>query len=257
VRNATALALWTAWAVWGQTANPVGGDPAAVEVGRGIFRIYCSPCHGIQGEGGKGPSLLQGTLHSGGSDAELYQAIAAGIPGTEMPGFGGALTADGVWRVVAFLRSVNQPGTPFVPGDRAAGERLFWNKGGCGRCHRVGARGGRFGPELSRIGRARTLQHLRESLEDPGRDIASGYATVSVVTRDGRRIVGVERGRDNFSVRLLDAREQYHSFLKEDVQSIQPESRSLMPSYRGVLTSGELDDLLAYLASLTAAGAAR
>jgi putative heme-binding domain-containing protein len=257
VRNATALALWTAWAAWGQAANPVAGDPASAQVGRGIFRIYCSPCHGIRGEGGKGPSLLQGTLHSGGSDAELYQAIAAGIPGTEMPGFGGALTADGVWRVVAFLRSVNQPGTPFIPGDRAEGERLFWTKGGCGQCHRVGTRGGRFGPELSRIGRARTLAHLRESIEDPGRDIAAGYATVSVVTRDGRRIVGIERGRDHFSVRLLDAQEHYYSFLKEDVESIQPETRSLMPSYRKVFTAKELDDLLAYLASLTKAAPGR
>ena len=40
-----------------QAANPLASDPKAAEIGRGMFRIYCAPCHGIRAQGGRGPDL--------------------------------------------------------------------------------------------------------------------------------------------------------------------------------------------------------
>ena len=85
----------------------------------------------------------------------------------------------------------------------------------------------------------------------PNADLTSGYNTITVVTRDGKKIVGVQRGFDNFSAQLMDARENYYSFLKSDVTSVKREFRSLMPEgYSKVFTEPELNDLVAYMAGL-------
>jgi len=108
-----------------------------------------------------------------------------------------------------------------------------------------------MGPDLSLAGRSRSLNYLRESVVAPGADVTPGYATITVVTRDGRTISGVERGLDNFSAMLMDAQENLHSFFKDDVRSVKREPRSLMPdAYGKLFTPAELDDLVAYLHSL-------
>jgi cytochrome c oxidase cbb3-type subunit 3 len=233
--------------------NPFKNDSQAVEAGRGIFRIYCSPCHGIRAEGGRGPDLTRGVYSAGERDADLLAVISNGVPGTEMPSFSLGLGDENIWRVVSYLRSATRRDAEKVTGDAAAGERLFWGKGACGQCHRVGARGGRMGPDLTRVGRSRSLQYLRESVISPNADLTPGYNTITVVMRDGKKVVGVQRGFDNFSTQLMDARENYYSFLKSDVTSVTREFRSLMPEgYGKVFSSAELNDVVAYLAGLGA-----
>ena len=232
--------------------NPFAGDAPAIELGRVQFRVSCAGCHGLRATGGRsGPDLTRGTFATGGADAELYRVISDGIPGTEMPAFGGSLQDDERWRLVSYVRSLSSQDTAPIPGDPAAGEKLFWEKGGCGQCHRAGTRGNALGPNLSRAGRQRSLAYLRESVASPDADVTPGYATITVVTRDGKKIIGVERGFDNFSAQLMDVSGRYYSFQKDNVMSIQREYRSLMPSnYSQLFSTHELDDLVAFLASL-------
>ena len=233
--------------------NPFKNDPQAVEAGRGAFRIYCSPCHGIKAAGGRGPDLTRGVYSAGERDADLFGVISNGVPGTEMPSFSLGLGDENIWRVVSYLRSVTRRDVAKATGDPASGEKLFWGKGACGACHRVGVRGGRMGPDLTRVGRSRSLEYLRESVVTPNADLTPGYNTVTVVTRDGKSIVGVQRGFDNFSAQLMDAQENYYSFLKSDVTSVKREFRSLMPAgYGKTFSAAELDDVVAYLAKLGA-----
>ncbi|PYV19535.1 MAG: hypothetical protein DMG07_01690 [Acidobacteria bacterium] len=234
--------------------NPYGSDPQAREAGRGVFRIYCAPCHGIRAQGGRAPDLTLGRYASGAGDADLFRVISGGVPGTEMQGYDANLSSDNIWRLVSYLRSVTAPPNAAPAGDAAAGEKLFWGKGRCGQCHRVGERGSRVGPNLTGVGRARSLAHLRESVVAPNADLTPGFATITVVTRDGKKIVGVARAIDNFSAQLIDLAENFHSFLRSEA-TIQRESRSLMPDdYAKVFTAAELDDLVAYLSSLRATG---
>src|SRR5713226_6004633 len=233
--------------------NPFKNDSQAVEAGRGAFRIYCSPCHGIRAEGGRGPDLTRGVYSAGETDAALFNVISNGVPGTEMPSFSLGLGDENTWRVVSYLRSVTRRAGEKVTGDPVSGEKLFWGKGGCGGCHRVGTRGGRMGPDLTRIGRTRSLKYLRDSVISPDADLTPGYNTITVVTRAGKTIVGVQRGFDNFSAQLMDAQENYYSFLKSEVSSVKREFRSLMPDgYGNLFAKAELDDLVAYLAGLSA-----
>src|SRR5690242_250396 len=231
--------------------NPFKNDPQAVEAGRGAFRIYCSPCHGIRAEGGRGPDLTRGVYSAGERDADLFNAISNGVPGTEMPSFSLGLGDENTWRVVSYIRSVTRRDNEKAAGNPDSGEKLFWGKGGCGGCHRVGSRGGRMGPDLTRVGRTRSLKYLRESVVSPNADLTPGYNTITVVTRDGKKIVGVQRGFDNFSAQLMDARENYYSYMKSDVTSISREFRSLMPDgYGKMFTKAELEDMVAYLSRL-------
>jgi putative heme-binding domain-containing protein len=115
----------------------------------------------------------------------------------------------------------------------------------------VGTKGGRSGPNLSRVGRQRSYAFLRESVVNPSAEITPGYRTVSVVLGDGKKIVGLERGLDNFTVQLVDLSGHFYSLDKSGLKSVTQEKRSLMPdNYGKTLTGPELDDLIAYLATL-------
>jgi len=232
--------------------NPFTGDAAAVELGRLQFRMACAGCHGLRATGGRsGPDLTRGTFAGGNTESDLYRVVSDGVAGTEMPPFNGRLEDDERWRLVSYIRSLSPHDTASIPGDPAAGEKLFWEKGDCGQCHRVGTRGGSLGPNLSRAGRQRSVAYLRESVISPDADVTAGYATITVITRDGKKITGVERGFDNFSAQLMDISGRYYSFQKENVTSVKREYRSLMPSnYSRLFNARELDDLVAFLAAL-------
>ncbi|MBL8293455.1 MAG: c-type cytochrome, partial [Bryobacterales bacterium] len=167
MRHAISGLLLGALVVVAQDKNPLHGKKDAIEAGQGQFRIYCGPCHGIKAEGGRGPDLTLGTYSAGNSDDDLFRVISDGVTGTEMPGYSATFDTEGVWRLVAYIRSVAGKPAPALNGNRANGEKLFWGKGGCGGCHRVGARGGRMGPELSLVGRQRSVAYLRESVVAP------------------------------------------------------------------------------------------
>jgi mono/diheme cytochrome c family protein len=71
-------------AVEGQQ-NPVGGNPAAIQEGASLFRANCSPCHGLNAQGGgRGPDLTAGRWVHGSTDADIFRTITRGVPGTEM-----------------------------------------------------------------------------------------------------------------------------------------------------------------------------
>jgi putative heme-binding domain-containing protein len=236
-----------------QAQNPLAGDPKAGADGGAVFRPYCTPCHGVHGEGGRGPDLTRGVYSAGDKDSDLFRVIANGVAGTDMVGFAGDINDEDVWRIVAFLRSIARHDVAGIPGDRAAGEKLFWGKGGCGACHMVNSKGRSLGPALSRVGRERSLAYLRESVLTPNSDVSPQYATISAVKRDGTKITGVG-DLDNFSVQITDAAGNYYSFVRSDLSSVTRELRSLMPdNYGRLFTSGEMDDLLAYLVSLRGA----
>jgi putative heme-binding domain-containing protein len=232
--------------------NPVAGDARAIELGRVMFRMSCAGCHGLRATGGRsGPDLTRGTFAAGNTDADLYRVITDGVPGTEMPAFASWVEPDERWRLISYVRSLAPHETVAIPGDAAAGEQLFWGKGGCGRCHRAGARGTSIGPNLTRAGRQRSLAYLRESVVSPDADVSPGYATITVVTRDGKTITGVEKGFDNFSTQLMDLSGRFYSFQKDEVTSVERQYRSLMPpNYGRLFSDHELQDLLAFLAGL-------
>jgi cytochrome c oxidase cbb3-type subunit 3 len=243
------LVLGLAGALWGQT-NPLAGNAAAIDVGKGNFRLYCSPCHGIHAQGGRGPDLTRGIYAAGETDADLFRVISNGVEGTEMTAYGAEFNSEMTWRLIAYIRSVARVARTQVPGNLAHGREIFQGKGGCAVCHAINGNGGDIGPSLTRIGRERSLEFLRDKLLTPGKSITPGYSTVVVVLSDGRTIRGINKGFDDFSAQLLDVDKHFYSFRKEEVAEMSREEQSLMPSYSHKLSAEEQTDLVAYLASL-------
>jgi len=234
----------------------------AAGIGETLFRMHCAPCHGADGSGGRGPNLAVLRLSHAPDDAALSAVIVLGIPGTQMPGT--RMTADENRQLVAFVRSLYRPQAAQVAGDRANGERLFWSKGNCGRCHTVGARGGRLGPDLTEAGARRGPDYLRTSLLEPEAEVPDTFASyrraiympdnflqVRVVTPDGTKITGVRVNEDAFTIQLRDASDRLYSFRKEELRELHKDwGKSPMPSYRALLSEFEIRDLVAYLVSL-------
>lgn len=243
-----ALSATALWAQQGPLANPHTSAEDVAAGGR-IFRAHCAVCHGPEGAGGRGAKLTRGEFRHATSDEGLYKIIADGITGTEMPStfFNGTQ----LWQVVAYVRSLGQrpPEAP-LKGSVTAGRQVFSGKGGCTMCHMVDGEGGRLGPDLSLIGETRSAQHLRTSLLKPNAQVFTYDRSIRAVTRDGKIITGRRLNEDTYSVQLLDSQERMVSLLKEEIASYEIASESSMPSYEGKLTEKELDDLVAYLASL-------
>jgi putative heme-binding domain-containing protein len=215
------------------------------EKGRAIYRSNCAFCHGLTGLGGRGPELVTHRK----PDPEIKQVIREGVPGSTMPSFGGFEEQE-LNDLVAFIRLLAGSGSApeTVKGDPGRGRTLY-AKLACASCHQVGIEGSTYGPDLTRIGNARPVHYLRESLTEPSADVPPQYEGVTVVTRQGTRVQGVRVNEDTFSVQLRDASQKFRSFRKEDVREVSPVKQSLMPAYKQ-LPAKDLDDLVAYLASL-------
>lgn len=224
-------------------------SPADSNPGERLYLTQCAMCHGPKGEGGRGPSLAKPKLLHAPDDDALRNVIRFGIPGTGMPG---TRLIDAENReLAAHVRTLGRVEPAVLAGDAKRGEALYRTKGACAECHMLSGIGGAFGPDLSGIGASRSPQHLRESLLDPAADFPRGFAHVQAVTREGKTVSGVRVNEDTFSIQIRDAAGAIHSLWKAELREFRKDLRkSPMPSYRDKLTQGEVDDLVAYLASL-------
>jgi cytochrome c oxidase cbb3-type subunit 3 len=216
--------------------------------GQRIFGMQCSYCHGPKGEGGQGAVLALPRLPRAPDDVSLFRVIRDGIPGTKMPA--NPLPPNQLWQLVAFVRSLGRAEGAKSTGDPKRGQQIYVSKGGCTNCHSIGGHGGGIGPDLSDIGTRQNAAQVRVSLVDPDASVPLDYLHVRVVTKDGQSVTGVRVNEDSFSIQIRDLSNQFHSFWKSEVNDIVREpKRSLMPSYRGTLSTEELEDVVAYLES--------
>ncbi len=230
--------------------NPMS-TPAEFDEGKKLYRIHCGVCHGMEGKTGRGSRLARRTYRHGNSDAELFDLIEAGIPGTDMPGLW--LEEDEIWKILLFARTFAEKAGEACEagsGDPEAGRRVFEAQGSCLACHTVGSKGGRLGPDMSFAGESFTSEELREALLAPSREVARRYSTVRLVTGAGERVEGVWMNENLYSIHMMDRAENIRSFRKAGLQSLELADESLMPAYGDLLTAGAIDDLIAYLCTL-------
>lgn len=223
---------------------------AAPTKGEAVFRSNCAFCHGLAGEGGRGPNLATGRPTHGSTPDDIRKVISNGVPGTTMPSYRFEKDEmDAVVGHVMNLRQANRNGeTEKVTGNVSQGQALY-GRLGCANCHRIGEAGSIYGPELTRVGASRSHAYLRASIVEPSADVPPEWEGVTVTTKDGKRVNGVRINEDTFSVQLRDASQQFRSFRKDEVKEVVYPKGSLMPPYKQ-LKADELNDLLAYLDSL-------
>jgi putative heme-binding domain-containing protein len=228
---------------------------ADIEDGGRLYRLYCTTCHGPDGNALRTADLSKGkfrrTSTPAGTENELVTIMEKGVPGTAMTP-NESLNDFQAATIVAYLRSfaANPSLTSGLPGDPARGKELFENKAGCLSCHRVKTSGSRLGPNLTEIGSTRRMVELERALVDPKADAAPQNRSVRVVTKDGTTVTGRLLNIDTFSIQMLDSNENLRSFSRSDLRESTVLPKSSMPSYKDKLSPQELADVVSYLASL-------
>ena len=253
-----------------QNKNPLAGDPRAAKLGEFEFRANCAFCHGLGARGGgRGPDLTRAKKRHGSTDPDLFRTINEGVPGTAMPANGATqqgvgMTEEEIWQVISYIRSVEKKGEAATIGNVVHGKELFNGAAGCSTCHMIQGKGGRIGPDLSTTGSTRSTDYIVESLRSPSRRLAQGiseamkefsqeYETVTVVTADGTKFMGVVLNEDHFTLQMIDTREMLHLFEKDRLRSFEKSRESLMLAYdQKMLSDKDLQDVIAYLLSVGA-----
>jgi putative heme-binding domain-containing protein len=227
--------------------NPHLGNKASIRTGMTLYRVRCGDCHGLDATGYRGPDLTA-AIAGGATDERLFQTIRKGVPGTEMPPTNAA--DDDLLMIIAYLRNLGTAAPVEKPvGNVENGARLFASQ--CATCHLVSGRGGRLGPDLSRIGVARSRSALTREIRTPSEWIGPAFETVTLVTKDGQKVRGVKKNEDVFSIQVMDVRERIQGYLRADLKEVVYEKESLMPVYGPErLSESDLNDLLGYLMTL-------
>jgi metallo-beta-lactamase class B len=235
-------------------------NAADIDGGQQLFNGMCVECHGANGAGGDAPSLNRARLMHAPTDAALIKILEVGIPNTNMPRIR-RFTDTETRQLVAYVRSLGRVAEVKLPGDVKKGGDVY--KGlGCAGCHIVNGQGGNLGPDLSDIGFLRGAAYLKQAVVDPAAALPKGvmqipsrgyaeYLPMRVVTKQGAEVRGIRVNEDAFTVQIRDQAGKFYSLRKADVELLDKQmGKSLMPSFATRFSGTELDDLVAYLASL-------
>jgi putative heme-binding domain-containing protein len=147
--------------------------------------------------------------------------------------------------------SGNSP-TVFYEGKPAAGKAIFDAPGSCISCHRVGAAGAFYGPNLTDVGSRFSPAGVRTLLIAPPQNARPENRLYELALRNGNTVRGKLLNQDPYSVQLLDTEGKLVAYQRSQIRSGQFVDPPQMPSYRGRLTDNQIADLVAYLASLRA-----
>lgn len=95
--------------------NPIPPNSESVAAGQEVYSTYCASCHGMEGKG-DGPvgltlnprpaDLSQHAIAGIHADAQLFEWITNGFPGSRMPAFKTTLSDTERWHLVNFIRTL-------------------------------------------------------------------------------------------------------------------------------------------------------
>ena len=223
--------------------------PTEAEIGKGLFLNNCVYCHGPDGDQVPGIDLGHGKFKRAKTDEDLMNIIRNGIDGTGMPAQN--LNDRLLPLIVAYLRSLSaEPAGGPATGDANRGKLVFEGKGGCLNCHRVRSQGSYAGPNLTDIAGLRRSADLRRSILEPQSDLLPQNRYFKLVMKNGNTMTGRIYNQDTFSVQVLDNQQKLRTISRTDLKEFSLVKSSPMSSYKDKLSSQELNDVVAYLASL-------
>jgi putative heme-binding domain-containing protein len=232
-------------------ARPLAeADASDLAAGKRVYAAQCALCHGMDGSGGYGPSLLVPVLARASDDRGLLKVVDQGIPNL-MPGYGRANGPRRTWQLAAYVRSLNAgSAATVVTGDAARGKAIYQERG-CASCHVLEGVGRAYGPDLSNIGAQRGPGYIKQALLEPSARVPDGHVVVTAKPKDARSVRGVRVSEDVFWVYVRDQGGKIYRYWKSDLEALEREAgASLMPAYGAQRSATEVDDLVAYLASL-------
>lgn len=224
---------------------PAPAAPQRGLAGKPLFERHCALCHGMDGSGGRGPSLRRRKLVRAADKEALQSLIENGIP-PEMPD-AWFLSKGEIASVAAYVRTLGNAPPEVLPGDPVRGKAIY-ARSGCSACHILAGEGSGFGPDLTEVGARRGSARLRETLKNPAKTIPENFLLIEATTDSGQTVRGIRLSEDTFSIQLKDQQGNIYSFRKSDLRNLKKlRGETPMPAYASVFSSAELDDVVRFL----------
>ncbi len=134
-------------------------------------------------------------------------------------------------------------------GDIRRGQIIFNSpKVACFSCHAIGHRGGKVGPDLTRIGQVRTERDLLEAILYPSASFVRSFEPMIVSTKGEEEYSGIVKKDAADEVVLVTGPNAESHIRRADIIEMRPGTVSVMP--QGLdeqLSKQELADLVAFL----------
>ena len=90
-----------------EVKSPYQNNGWGMGEGKRLYAAYnCAPCHGVNGGGAIGPPLIDDKWIYGAGADQIYATISQGRP-DGMPSFGGHITTQQIWQLVAYVQSMS------------------------------------------------------------------------------------------------------------------------------------------------------
>jgi len=139
-----------------------------------------------------------------------------------------------------------------TPGDAASGRRLFFSPVGprCSLCHTFAGRGGKVGPDLTKIASSSNRKKIITSILQPSQEIAPDYQPWSLVTTDGKAYTALrlpkpgDDGKENY----IDSNGKTFTLASAEIEERHASDKSIMPdNLQATLSIEDLRDLITFL----------
>lgn len=127
----------------------------------------------------------------------------------------------------------------------------------CAACH-VPGDPNQIGPDLTRLGKDATAEHLIEALLEPTKTVRKGYEASRIITDEGRDLTGriIEQGNERIAFRDVIDPAKVITLPTDEIEEIIPSNLSAMPD--GLMDQlsdrQEFLDLVRYLIDIAATG---
>ncbi len=139
-------------------------------------------------------------------------------------------------------------------GNAPAGRRLFFSAKGarCAVCHQFAGRGGKIGPELTRISDSNSREQIIASILQPSSEMAPHYQPWLLQTTAGKSLVGLRlhKAGDGGEEIFADAEGKQFELPSDEIELRQASETSIMPSgLEKTVSIDQLRDLVEFLCS--------
>lgn len=143
------------------------------------------------------------------------------------------------------------PPPPALDDSQTARAKELIESNGCLSCHQMNGQGSFAGPYLGDVGANLSAEQISAALVSPSKELSPRNRTVSLVTRDGKKVDGKLLNQDGFSVQLIDASGQLLTFERANLRNFTIVTANPMPSYANRMAPDDISLLVKYLETLT------
>ena len=130
-------------------------------------------------------------------------------------------------------------------GDAVAGKLMYTKH--CAACHQHSGEGTKIGPDMTGMA-VHPKEELLTHIIDPSRSVEGNFKLFQVSLTNEKVLNGMMASETKTTIELIDSLAKRHVILREDIDSIKPSNKSLMPDgFEKQMNQKELADLLEFL----------